>query len=150
MPVGGRSDDASDWLPDLFRAAAEGDRDAHTIVEEVSTLVGIAAANVSCVMDPSLVVLGGALGMQGEPLLRRVRQIVGRIMPAPPAVVASDLDKDAPLWGSLLVAIARGAGAGSPRSSVAGRIMSPPKPRKERQRHETALAPVGPSQPQRW
>ena len=100
-----RSDDASDWLPDLFRAAAEGDCDAHTIVEEVSTLVGIAAANVSCVMDPSLVVLGGALGMQGEPLLRRVRQIVGRIMPAPPAVVASDLDKDAPLWGSLLVAI---------------------------------------------
>ena len=26
-------------------------------------------------------------------------------MPAPPSVVASDLDKDAPLWGSLLVAI---------------------------------------------
>ena len=68
-----RSDDASDWLPDLFRAAAEGDCNAHTIVEEVSTLVGIAAANVSCIMDPSLVVLGGALGMQGEPLLRRVR-----------------------------------------------------------------------------
>jgi predicted NBD/HSP70 family sugar kinase len=100
-----RSDDAADWLPDLFRAAAEGDRDAHTILEEVSTFVGIAAANVSCVVDPSLVVLGGALGMQGEPLLRRVRQIVGRIMPVPPAVVASDLEKDAPLWGCLLVAI---------------------------------------------
>jgi hypothetical protein len=50
-------------------------------------------------------VLGGALGMQGEPLLERVRQIVGRIMPAPPAIIASDLDKDAPLWGSLLLAI---------------------------------------------
>jgi predicted NBD/HSP70 family sugar kinase len=98
-------DNAADWLPELFRAAANGDRDAHTIVEEVGTLVGMAAANVSCVMDPSLVVLGGALGMQGEPLLRRVRQIVGRIMPAPPAVVGSDLDKDAPLWGSLLVAM---------------------------------------------
>lgn len=100
-----RSDNAADWLPDLFRSAAAGDGDAQTIVEEVSTLVGIAAANVSCVMDPSLVVLGGALGMQGEPLLRRVRQIVGRIMPAPPAIVTSDLDKDAPLWGSLLIAI---------------------------------------------
>ena len=43
--------------------------------------------------------------MQGEPLLARVRQIVERIMPAPPLVLASDLDKDAPLWGSLLMAI---------------------------------------------
>lgn len=100
-----RSEDAADWLPDLFRAAAEGDRDAHTIVEEVSTLVGIAAANVACIVDPSLVVLGGALGMQGEPLLQRVRQIVGRIMPVPPAIVVSNLDKDAPLWGCLLVAL---------------------------------------------
>lgn len=100
-----RPDDAADWLPDLFQAAAEGDPDAHTIVDEVSTLVGIAAANVACVVDPSLVVLGGALGMQGELLLQRVRQIVGRIMPVAPAVVASDLDKDAPLWGCLLIAL---------------------------------------------
>jgi predicted NBD/HSP70 family sugar kinase len=98
------SEDATDWLPDLFRAAAEGDCVAHTIVEEVSTLVGMAAANVSCVVDPSLVVLGGALGMHGE-LLERVRQIVGRIMPTPPAIVVSDLDKDAPLWGCLLVGL---------------------------------------------
>jgi predicted NBD/HSP70 family sugar kinase len=99
-----RSNDA-DWLPDLFRAAADGDAEARTIVEGVSTLVGIAAANVSCVVDPSLVVLGGALGMQGELLLQRVRQIVGRIIPAPPIVVASALDKDAPLWGCVLVAL---------------------------------------------
>jgi predicted NBD/HSP70 family sugar kinase len=71
----------------------------------VSTLIGMTAANVSCVLDPSLVVLGGALGMQGESLLERVRQIVGRIMPAPPSVITSALDKDAPLWGSLLIAM---------------------------------------------
>jgi predicted NBD/HSP70 family sugar kinase len=99
------AEEATDWVPDLFRAAASGDCVAHNTVEEVSALIGIAAANVSCVVDPSLVVLGGALGMQGEPLLERVRQIVGRIMPAPPAIIASDLDKDAPLWGSLLLAI---------------------------------------------
>jgi predicted NBD/HSP70 family sugar kinase len=95
----------ADWMTELFRAAAIGDVNAHDTVEEVTTLIGIAAANVSCVLDPSLVVLGGALGMQGEPLLKRVRQIVGRILPAPPAITASDLDKDAPLWGSLLLAI---------------------------------------------
>jgi len=101
----GRARQAPDWLPGLFTAATSGDGDARAIVEDVSTLVGIAAANVSCIVDPSIVVLGGALGMQGEPLLQRVRQIVGRIMPAPPAIVVSDLDKDAPVWGALLVAI---------------------------------------------
>ena len=97
---------ASDWVPGLFTAAASGDCDARAIVEDVSTLVGIAAASVACIVDPSIVVLGGALGMQGEPLLQRVRQIVGRIMPVPPAIVVSDLDKDAPVWGGLLMATA--------------------------------------------
>ena len=95
-----------DWVPGLFTAAASGDADARALVEDVSTLVGMAAANISCIVDPSIVVLGGALGMQGEPLLQRVRQIVGRIMPAPPAIVVSDLDKDAPVWGGLLIATA--------------------------------------------
>ena len=99
------AEDSADWVGDLFRAAADGDGNAHSTVDHVSTLIGMAAANVSCILDPSLVVLGGALGMQGEPLLARVRQIVGRIMPSPPLVLASDLDKDAPLWGSLLIAI---------------------------------------------
>ena len=101
---------AADWLAELFRAAAEGDCQARGVVEDVSTLIGIAAANVSCVLDPALLVLGGALGMQGEPLLGRVRQIVERIMPAPPAIVVSDLDKDAPLWGSLLLATGEARG----------------------------------------
>lgn len=93
-----------DWVAALFCAAAGGDIGARSTVEEMSILIGIAAANVASVLDPSLVVLGGALGAQGEPLLGRVRQIVGRIMPKPPSIVLSDLDKDAPLWGSLLVA----------------------------------------------
>ncbi len=100
-----RSAHADDWLTDLFTAAAAGDAEARAVVDDVSTLVGIAAANVSCVIDPSLIVLGGALGMQGEPLLQRVRQIVGRIMPAAPAIVTSSLDKDAPLYGCLLLAL---------------------------------------------
>jgi glucokinase len=93
-----------DWVAALFCAAAGGDAEARHAVEDVSTLVGMAVANVSSVLDPSLVVLGGALGIQGEPLLGKVRQTVGRIMPTPPTIVVSELDKDAPLWGSLLVA----------------------------------------------
>ena len=63
-------------------------------------------------------------------------------------MVASNLDKDAPLWGSLLVGM-REARERVRRELVAGRIMSPPKPKKERQRHEDCTRAGWASQ-QRW
>jgi predicted NBD/HSP70 family sugar kinase len=101
-----RSDaaDSPDWLADLFRAAANGDAAARKTVEDAGTILGIAAANVCSVLDPSLVVLGGSLVAQGSVLVDRVRDTVRKVIPTPPPVVASDLGKDAPLWGSLLVA----------------------------------------------
>jgi predicted NBD/HSP70 family sugar kinase len=96
--------DSPEWLADLFRAAASGDAAARATVDAAGTIMGIAAANVCCVLDPSLVVLGGSVIAQGGALVDRVRSVVGKVIPTPPPVVASDLDKDAPLWGSLLVA----------------------------------------------
>jgi glucokinase len=96
--------DSPEWVSDLFRAAANGDGAAAKTVEDAGTILGIAAANVCSVLDPSLVVLGGALIPHGQLLVDRVRTIIGRVIPTPPPVVASDLDKDAPLWGSLLAA----------------------------------------------
>jgi hypothetical protein len=56
------------------------------------------------VVDPSLIVLGGALFAQAEPLVHEVRKVVSRISRAPLEIVVSALGKEAPLWGSLLVA----------------------------------------------
>ncbi len=96
--------DREEWLADLFRAAESGDSVAQSAVDEVGTFIGIAAANVCSVLDPSIVVLGGSLIAQGEPLVERARRVVARVVPTPPPIVASSLDKDAPLWGSLLLA----------------------------------------------
>ncbi len=52
-----------------------------------------------------MVVLGGALVAEAPVIVDRVRGIVGRILPAPPEIVASSLATDAPLWGALLLAI---------------------------------------------
>jgi predicted NBD/HSP70 family sugar kinase len=92
------------WVGDLVQAAQGGDRKARTIFDETATLLGIAVANLCLVLDPSLVVLGGALIAQGGPLLDDVRQIVSRIIPTPSQIVPSALGEEAPLWGSLLVA----------------------------------------------
>jgi predicted NBD/HSP70 family sugar kinase len=96
--------DADGWIRQLFEAAGNGDAAARDIVHETATLIGIATANLSVVLDPSLIVLGGALFAQAPALLEDVRRVVSRIVPAPSAIVLSQLDKEAPLWGSLLVA----------------------------------------------
>jgi glucokinase len=95
---------ADGWVRALFDAAKAGDQPARRIVDETATLIGIATANLSIVLDPSLIVLGGALFAQAPELVDEVRRIVGQIVPTPSAIVASELDKEAPLWGSLLVA----------------------------------------------
>ena len=52
----------------------------------------------------ALIVLGGALFAQAEPLVHEVRKVVSRIARAPLEIAVSALGKEAPLWGSLLVA----------------------------------------------
>ena len=51
--------------------------------DETANLIGIAVANVAAVVDPSLIVLGGALIAQAEPLVQEVRTVVERISRAP-------------------------------------------------------------------
>jgi predicted NBD/HSP70 family sugar kinase len=95
---------ADGWVRALMDAAIGGDEDARCVVNDTTTLIGIATANLSIVLDPSLIVLGGALFAQAPELVEDVRRVVSRIVPTPSAIVLSELDKDAPLWGSLLVA----------------------------------------------
>jgi predicted NBD/HSP70 family sugar kinase len=92
------------WVRALFEAARAGDGSARRIMDETATLIGMATANLSIVLDPSLIVLGGALFAQAPELADDVRRIVSRIVPTPSPIVLSELDKEAPLWGTLLVA----------------------------------------------
>jgi glucokinase len=96
--------DPGGWVPSLFEAALAGDRKAKKVVEEAARLIAIAVANVGAVVDPSLIVLGGALFAQAESLVHEVRKIVERIRRSPMEIVSSALGKEAPLSGCLLVA----------------------------------------------
>jgi glucokinase len=102
--------DPAEWLAELFDAAQSGDARARQAVEETARLIGIAVANVVAVVDPSLIVLGGALFAQAEPLVHEVRNVVSGIARAPIEVVESALGKEAPLWGGLLVAMTEARG----------------------------------------
>jgi predicted NBD/HSP70 family sugar kinase len=94
--------DAAHFVDDALRA--NGDRRLRKAVEDAAVLIGIAVANLSVVVDPSLVVLAGALMAEGLPVVPEVQRIVGQVVPAPPQIVLSALGKEAPLWGCLLMA----------------------------------------------
>jgi glucokinase len=96
--------DGDSWLGALFEAARAGDRTALKAIDETAALIGIAIANLSVVIDPSLIVLGGAMVGQIPTLADEVRQIVERVVPRSSAIVVSSLGQEAPLWGAVLVA----------------------------------------------
>jgi glucokinase len=98
-------EDPAGWISTLAEAADRGEPDARAALLEVARLIGIAIANVTAVVDPSLIVLGGALFMQAPRLVEAVSSVAQSISRAPIPVVLSALDKEAPLWGGLLVAL---------------------------------------------
>ena len=65
--------------------------------------LGEAATAVCAVVDPELIVLGGAVGMDPE-LRAAVEAAVAELAPRAVPVVASALGEAAPLWGALIEA----------------------------------------------
>ena len=96
--------DPEAWLPRLFDAARSGSKRAQRAIDETATLLGIAAVNVGTVVDPSILLLGGALFANAAPLVGQVREIVQRISRAPIEIRLAALGKEAPLTGCLLLA----------------------------------------------
>lgn len=89
----------------IFEAAAEGDRQATAVVEELAVYLGTAVANIVAVLDPSLIVFGGGLSHAGQVLLAPVRNVVSRIVPNVPTLATSALGDDAPLLGAVYAAL---------------------------------------------
>jgi glucokinase len=96
--------DPDAWLPRLFAAAQGGDTRARQAIRQTATLLGIAAANIGTVVDPSIIVLGGALFANAGPLVGQIKTIVERFSRAPVEIRLAALGKEAPLAGCLLVA----------------------------------------------
>ena len=59
---------------DVFDAGAAGDQLAKEILEQVYAYMGEFLANICCVVDPEVVVLGGGVSKAGQPLLDGVKR----------------------------------------------------------------------------
>lgn len=59
---------------DIFIAAEDGDKFVNSVVERVSRYLGLAAANISNILNPDSVVIGGGVSAAGEFLRSRVEK----------------------------------------------------------------------------
>lgn len=59
---------------DIFIAAEDGDKFANSVVERVARYLGLAAANISNILNPDSVVIGGGVSAAGEFLRSRVEK----------------------------------------------------------------------------
>lgn len=98
-------EDPATWVSKVAEAAERGDEESRAALLDTARLIGIAAANVAAVVDPSIIVLGGALFAQAPRLVDAVGAVAQSLSRTPIRLVVSALDKEAPLWGGLLVAL---------------------------------------------
>jgi glucokinase len=67
--------------------------------------LGAAVANIATIVDPELIVFGGRISVSHTELLPRVHEVAARIAPNCPAILCTELGEDAPLVGSIHVAL---------------------------------------------
>jgi predicted NBD/HSP70 family sugar kinase len=89
----------------VFAAAAEGDRVAHVIVEELAGRLAEGVAAAAVVLNPETVILGGGLSRGGETLLAPLAGRLAELVPVVPRVVLSDLGEESVALGAVRLAI---------------------------------------------
>jgi predicted NBD/HSP70 family sugar kinase len=89
----------------VFAAAAQGDRAAGAIVDELLERLarGVAAAVV--VLNPEAVIIGGGVSRAGARLLEPLTRRIPELVPLPPRVLLSTLGEDAVALGAVRLAV---------------------------------------------
>ena len=73
-------------------------------MEEVSKYLAIGLGNISILLNPEMIVLGGGISKQEDILLKPLRQMMTKITPIPPKIVISSLGDDTGVIGAAALA----------------------------------------------
>lgn len=86
----------------VFAAAREGQEWATRIVDETVDYLSLAIANISVVLDPEVVVVGGGVASSADLLIEPIKRRLAGVIPYPPRIVASQLGRDAAVMGAIM------------------------------------------------
>ncbi|HEX4785899.1 MAG TPA: ROK family protein [Candidatus Sulfotelmatobacter sp.] len=90
---------------EIFELGCAGDAQAAKVLKYSAQTLGYAVYNISLVLNSTLVVLGGGVGMS-EPLREATQRFLDRYTePTPPKVIISSLGQDAQLMGAVRLAL---------------------------------------------
>ena len=88
-------------MKSLATAAADGNHEANEILDSFLDHFGLAIANITSLLDPQMVVLGGgSIQPMMERSLQRLNATISKLVPAAPQVVSSSLGEQAILKGT--------------------------------------------------
>ena len=85
---------------EVFKMAAEGESIALGIVKETLKFLAYGIGNISCVLDPELVIIGGGISILPQSFLEEIKMNIQEIIPFVPKIVFSKLGEDGVLIGA--------------------------------------------------
>ena len=93
----------------VFRLAAEGDKVAQGIVQDVHTYLGIALANIVHLINPGVIILGGQVAQAGDllikPLQARIHELCLAAASSSLRIVQGSLGSEANIVGAVTLAL---------------------------------------------
>jgi len=85
---------------EVFKMAAEGNSIALKIVKETLKYLAYGIGNISCVLDPELVIIGGGISILPDDFLEEIRTNIKEVVPLIPRIEFSKLGEDGVLIGA--------------------------------------------------
>ena len=85
---------------DVFKMATEGDNVALGIVREALKFLAYGIGNISCVLNPELVIIGGGISILPPRFLEEMKRNIKEIIPFVPNIEFSKLGEDGVLIGA--------------------------------------------------
>jgi predicted NBD/HSP70 family sugar kinase len=95
----------------VFAAARAGSTIALAVVRDTAESIAYTIACLAPVLDPPLVILGGAIGANPDLLQDRVSEHLAKLTPLRPVIKTSELGADAVLIGATVLAVERARSA---------------------------------------
>ena len=112
----------------VFAAARAGEDAARAVVERVASTLARAITPVAVMLDPEVVVIGGAVADSCDVLLAPLERRLAGLVPAPPRVVASSLGARAVVVGAVRLALDYVEREVTPRAGTAEPRAVSPRP----------------------
>ncbi|MCM3132293.1 ROK family protein [Paenibacillus polysaccharolyticus] len=97
---------SSDMQPeDIFEGTRRGEEWAINIMNQYSQMIASALRQISTLLAPEMIVLGGGIGGNGDVLLPLLREAAAEQFPVQPQLICSELGERAVVTGAVQVAL---------------------------------------------